>query len=296
MRAIRVEKRNRQTNNFGKVVGRVRTNFVCDNLRQKTITHRQLHYSSYLRNTEINSNLGSSSIPSSSPFFDESPDPENLHVNILESSLQKVKTFGWTVEALSTGAEENGLPGIAHGMFPDGPVELVNYFIEKCNIEMIQKLSSMNLQQVTMKERLRTILQMRLEMLLPYSSNWSQALSVMGQPQNLPKSLHGLALLIDEILHQCGDKSTDFDWYTKRALVTGIYVTTELYLLTDATRNKQDTWDYLDRRIDDFLRMSTLKVDLEKTVSMLGSGVFSLVQNFIKPPTPTITPSAKSAS
>ena len=53
---------------------------------------------------------------------------EALKLNILNNALQYVPQFGWTVEALAAGAEEAGLPPVAHGVIERGPVELVEHF------------------------------------------------------------------------------------------------------------------------------------------------------------------------
>ena len=43
----------------------------------------------------------------------------------------------------------------------------------------------------------------------------------------------------------------DYTWYTKRALLSGLYVSTELYLIGDRSRGHEATWEFLDRRIED---------------------------------------------
>lgn len=39
-----------------------------------------------------------------------------------------------------------------------------------------------------------------------------------------------LALMVDDIWYWAGDRSTDFNWYTKRALLAGIYTSTGLLI------------------------------------------------------------------
>ena len=50
---------------------------------------------------------------------------------------------------------------------------------------------------------------------------------------NAATALKQRAVLMDDIWHAAGDRSTDMDWYTKRALLGGVYTATELYMLTD---------------------------------------------------------------
>lgn len=46
------------------------------------------------------------------------------------------------------------------------------------------------------------------------------------------------------------------NWYTKRAALTGIYNTTELVMLQDSSPDFQDTWNFLDNRIQDVVNMA----------------------------------------
>ena len=48
-----------------------------------------------------------------------------------------------------------------------------------------------------------------------------------------------------------GDKSTDFNWYTKRSLLTKVYVMTELHMVQDKSEDFADTWEFMDRRLDE---------------------------------------------
>jgi ubiquinone biosynthesis protein COQ9 len=66
----------------------------------------------------------------------------------------------------------------------------------------------------------------------------------------------------DAIWHAAGDKSTDFNFYSKRALLGGVFSSTVLYWLNDRSEGDQATWDFLARRIDDVMRFEKLKADI----------------------------------
>lgn len=53
------------------------------------------------------------------------------------------------------------------------------------------------------------------------------------------------------------------NWYTKRAALTGIYNTTELVMLQDSSPDFQDTWNFLDNRIQDVVNMATTAEQVE---------------------------------
>ena len=56
-----------------------------------------------------------------------------------------------------------------------------------------------------------------------------------------------------------GDTSTDFNFYTKRATLAGVYSSTLLYWLNDRSPGSEATWGFLDRRIDDVMKIEKLK-------------------------------------
>lgn len=55
------------------------------------------------------------------------------------------------------------------------------------------------------------------------------------------------------------------NWYTKRAVLTGLYNTTELVMLQDSSPDFQDTWTFLDNRIQDVVNMATTAKQVQRS-------------------------------
>lgn len=148
---------------------------------------------------------------------------QQIRNRILDASLQFVSKHGWTREAIAQGANSINYPSVAHGMFPNGGIELIHHFYAKCNRELIEKLH----QEINKcgdeklvagdgtkivsnpKEFAAKAIKMRLEMIAPYIDTWPQALGIMSLPQNVPTSLAQLLTLIDDICYCAGDRSVD---------------------------------------------------------------------------------------
>ena len=77
---------------------------------------------------------------------------------------------------------------------------------------------------------------------------------------------------VDAMWYAAGDTSTDFNFYTKRATLAGVYSSTLLYWLNDRSEGNEATWSFLDRRIEDVMRFEKWKADLS---SWTGSNRFS---------------------
>lgn len=61
-------------------------------------------------------------------------------------------------------------------MIAQGTVELVEHFIGKCHSGMLEELSTLDLEQMTLKERIKAAIRARLKQYAPYIANWSQVL------------------------------------------------------------------------------------------------------------------------
>ena len=85
----------------------------------------------------------------------------------------------------------------------------------------------------------------------------SQALAIMAQPSYVPASLKELALLSDEIWLLSGDKAVDSSWYTKRATLSAVYSTAELFMTNDRSPDFAETHDFLHRRLDEVKSVGT---------------------------------------
>ena len=82
-----------------------------------------------------------------------------------------------------------------------------------------------------------------------------------------------------------GDTSDDVNWYTKRATLSGVYSATVLFWLGDDSLDNQATWEFLDRRISDVMRIEKAKAAVwnNPVLSRLMAGPAKMAQS-IKPP------------
>ena len=67
----------------------------------------------------------------------------------------------------------------------------------------------------------------------------------------------------DLIWELVGDNSEDYNWYSKRAILSAVYASTVLYWLGDNSEGSEETWHFLDRRIEDVMKFETAKVQLK---------------------------------
>ncbi|XP_054900188.1 ubiquinone biosynthesis protein COQ9, mitochondrial isoform X2 [Poeciliopsis prolifica] len=205
---------------------------------------------------------------------------EQLQARILTAALEFVPLHGWSMEAISAGAEAVGLSSASTGMFTNGAGDLVLHFISQCNSKLTEILAEQHNQvqlgQAEPKKTadfLRDAVETRLRMYIPYMESWPQAMSILLLPHNIPDSLKHLSTMVDDIWYYAGDRSTDMNWYTKRAVLTGLYNATELVMLQDSSPDFQDTWTFLDNRIQDVTNMAVTAQQMKLTGEAVAQGL-----------------------
>jgi ubiquinone biosynthesis protein COQ9 len=73
---------------------------------------------------------------------------------------------------------------------------------------------------------------------------------------------------VDEIWRLAGDTATDWNFYSKRILLSGVYTSTLLYWLGDKSKNSESSWSFLNNRLTE--------------VSQFGKGL-GKIKNFLQP-------------
>uniref|UniRef100_A0A8C0I5K1 Ubiquinone biosynthesis protein n=1 Tax=Balaenoptera musculus TaxID=9771 RepID=A0A8C0I5K1_BALMU len=170
---------------------------------------------------------------------------EQLQHRILTAALEFVPAHGWTAEAIAEGAKSLGLSSAAASMFGNDGSELILHFVTQCNARLTRVLEE--------EQKL--------------------ALSILLLPHNIPPSLSLLTSMVDDMWHYAGDQSTDFNWYTRRAALAGIYSTTELVMMQDSSPDFEDTWHFLENRINDAMNMGHTAKQVKSTGEALVQGL-----------------------
>ncbi|XP_053962965.1 ubiquinone biosynthesis protein COQ9, mitochondrial isoform X1 [Anastrepha ludens] len=205
-----------------------------------------------------------------------------IRTQILEAALSHVPTEGWTRIAIAKGAEDVGFPSVVHGMFPDGGYALVSYFYGKCNDDVVRLLQEETQDgSLTVDDPLKFLVRavrIRLEMIIPYKVQWSQALALIAMPQNAPTSLAQVLTLVDDICYYAGDRSVDFGWYTRRIGLATIMKMTELFMLQDSSAGHAKTWEFLKNRMDEAVQVQLM---LSQTEGMTHNFTRSFNSAFI---------------
>jgi len=209
------------------------------------------------------------------PYVDDY-DEEDIKQGILEAALELVSTHGWSKAAIVAAAESYGYPGVAHGMFPGGAADLANYFYSKCNAQLRAELEAESDQEIPSQTAfVRDAMIRRLKMTLTVKETWPEAMAALAaSPEGIKGAVENLAQLCDDIWYFAGDKSTDTNWYTKRALLAAVYKSTEFYMMQDKSTDHQATWEFLDRRLSGAVEFGTAFRQQRQSVENVVGSLF----------------------
>jgi ubiquinone biosynthesis protein COQ9 len=190
---------------------------------------------------------------------------------LLKATLPHVPFDGWTHTALIAGARDAGIePALADNAFPGGMGELLDFYHRTADIEMVRALEAQpDLTGMRVRDKVALAIRLRLEANAVHREAIRQALSFLALPANAPLGAKCLYRTVDAIWYAVGDRSTDFSFYTRRALLAGVYGGTVLYWLNDKSEGFADTWAFLDRRIDDVMKIGQLRAGLDRFLDQL---------------------------
>lgn len=179
---------------------------------------------------------------------------DKIKREIIERALVHVPFEGWTQGVLENSAAEIGVDS-SYGwrLFPKGPLEAVSDWSAFLDQEMLSLLPSPENQKV--RERIRLAVKTRLTLLIPHREAASKTVAYLSRPPHMSSASRLIYQTVNEIWYYAGDTSTDYNFYTKRGLLSWVYMATFFYFLRDQSPNFEKTWAFLDHRLEEVLAL-----------------------------------------
>ena len=188
-----------------------------------------------------------------------------LAPRLVEAMLPHVPFDGWSSRALAAAAQDCGLdPDIAAMALPDAEA-MLTVWTAGVNARMADAMAASHNMKV--RDRIRMALVTRLEQ--GDREVTRRALNLLAQPHHAALSARLLWQAADAMWRAAGDTATDYNHYTKRLILSGIYSTTLLHWTQDDTDDFAATRAFIDRRIDGVMRFEKAKAKLTGLVAKL---------------------------
>ena len=157
---------------------------------------------------------------------------------------------GWTRKAVDSAAAELGIdPAQARLAFPKDAPHMIEAWIEGVDAAMEAHFTPQVVEKLRISQRIRAMIWFRLETTGPAREAVRSALSILAMPQNVPLALRTGWRSADLMWRLAGDTATDYNHYSKRLILSGVYTATLLAWLDDQSEGWTDTAAFLDRRL-----------------------------------------------
>jgi len=168
---------------------------------------------------------------------------------------------GWTDTALAMAAQQAGVDAdVARLAYKGDAMDMIAAWIETIDAAMADALPPATLAQMKIRERIRSLIQFRLDAVAGREEALRRAMAIMAMPQNVASALRTGWHSADVMWRLAGDTATDYNHYTKRATLGSIYGATLAVFLDDESEGKAEARAFLDRRIDGVMRFEKTKV------------------------------------
>ena len=167
---------------------------------------------------------------------------------------------GWTRKAVDAAAKQLGIePAQAQLAFPKSQADMVDAYIRGVDAAMEAHFTPERVAAMKIRDRIRALIWFRLETMAAAREAVRTGLSILAMPQNLALAARTGWRSADLMWRIAGDTATDYNHYSKRLILSGVYGSTLLAWLDDQSEGWMETGAFLDRRLAGVMRFEKWK-------------------------------------
>ena len=187
------------------------------------------------------------------------PTLDEIRAHLAPAIAANAAFDGWTEAAVVSAAETEGVdPDIAKLAFPSGAVAMIDAWFADIDAAMLSKVGD-RLPTMKVREKITALVETRLDLLAADRESLRRALAILAMPQNAATAAKLGWRAADAMWRAAGDTATDYNHYTKRAILGAVYGATIAVFLDDETAGQADTRAFLARRIEGIMRFEKAK-------------------------------------
>lgn len=183
---------------------------------------------------------------------------------VLEAAFLHAAFDGWTRRTLVQAAREAGLDHVAAlRLFPRGGDSLVSWIDDWADRRMLEACPPEMLSRLGVRGKIATLIRARLEALEPHKEAVRRAMLTRALPHNAMATLDGVRRTLDRIWDAAGfAQEAGPAHYTRRFSLGAVLTTTALFWLEDKSEGHRETEAFLERRLNDALKLGRLGAPL----------------------------------
>jgi ubiquinone biosynthesis protein COQ9 len=167
---------------------------------------------------------------------------------------------GWGDAARDMAADGAGIDrDVARLAFPGGAIDMIDAWFASIDTRMATALPPETLAAMKIRARITALVEARLDAMAPDREALRRALAILALPTNVARASRLGWRSADRMWRLAGDTATDYNHYTKRAMLLATYAATIAVFLDDESAGQADTRAFLARRIEDIMRIEKAK-------------------------------------
>ena len=174
---------------------------------------------------------------------------------------------GWMEQALLAAVEECNLPiGEVTAQFETYPDDLLILFAEQIENQLVKEVAALRDQPMRFHEK---VIESYMQCFLAFKGHrqaWVRAKGLLIYPRYQRLALQLIANQVDQLWRAFGDKSLDFNFYSKRLLLGSAIIPTLTVYLEDESEELDETRAFLTRRIQAILKIPSFMASLSERV------------------------------
>ena len=165
--------------------------------------------------------------------------------------INEVPKFGWSRETLLQCAKKQRIStSVLAKLFPSFEYDVLKFIIAQNNIQVEKNYNSFNNSRLKTRDKIKTIMELKFENNSHLKKPLPEMLKFLLRPGNILMSIKMLHENSDFIWSLSGDKSNDFSYYSKRGLLSMIYLATLIYWLNDKSEKDIATKNFISKSVD----------------------------------------------
>lgn len=184
---------------------------------------------------------------------------------ILAAALERAPFEGWTIAMLGRAAGDAGLAGpVLAAALPGGVADVLASWSEALDAAMLAAIGDGRLAGLKIREKVAAAVTARLDAMAPHKEAARRAAATLALPLYGALGARLVWKTADAVWRGLGDRSTDFNFYSKRAILSAVWASTFMRWLADAGEDGAATREFLARRIDNVMQIEKVKAKLRE--------------------------------
>ncbi len=167
---------------------------------------------------------------------------------------------GWGAKAIEAAADAIGADrDVARLAVPGDAVGMIDLWFADIDRRMAAALPPETLAGMKIRAKITALVEARLNALAGEREALRRAVAILAMPQHAGRAAKLGWRSADAMWRLAGDSATDYNHYTKRAMLGGVYAATIAVFLNDESEGQAETRAFLARRIEDIMRFERAK-------------------------------------